>query len=227
MANRPHFKIIRVQGSPIPRSELLEDLRKVAAIANSNKVTQKLYRKHGKFDCRNLSRRFGTWNQALTAARLAISNEIDIPDERLYENLLVLWQHYGRQPRRAELSQPPSKISQGPYRRRFRTWIESLESFATWANSSETLAVDSTVTQSPSSRQSNRSPSLRLRFKVMLRDHFICRHCGSSPAKGHNVELHVDHVLPWSQGGETTLENLQTLCSKCNLGKGSENEIMN
>lgn len=33
------------------------------------------------------------------------------------------------------------------------------------------------------------------------------------------VELHVDHIMPWAKGGEIVLENLQTLCSKCNLGK--------
>lgn len=31
--------------------------------------------------------------------------------------------------------------------------------------------------------------------------------------------LHVDHVIPWSKGGETTLENLRVLCSVCNIGK--------
>ena len=36
-----------------------------------------------------------------------------------------------------------------------------------------------------------------------------------------NVELHVDHIKPWSKGGETVLENLQTLCATCNLGKSN------
>ncbi|MCL4507775.1 MAG: HNH endonuclease [Chloroflexi bacterium] len=35
------------------------------------------------------------------------------------------------------------------------------------------------------------------------------------------MELHVDHILAWSKGGETVLENLQTLCSVCNLGKSN------
>jgi 5-methylcytosine-specific restriction endonuclease McrA len=33
--------------------------------------------------------------------------------------------------------------------------------------------------------------------------------------------LHIDHIVPWSKGGETALENLETLCSECNLGKSN------
>jgi len=33
------------------------------------------------------------------------------------------------------------------------------------------------------------------------------------------VVLHIDHVTPWSKGGETEMDNLQTLCEPCNLGK--------
>ena len=66
-----------------------------------------------------------------------------------------------------------------------------------------------------------RDPSLRLRWRVLQRDNFKCCSCGASPAITLGVELHVDHVHPWSEGGETVLENLQTLCSKCNLGKSN------
>ena len=59
----------------------------------------------------------------------------------------------------------------------------------------------------------------KLRYQVLKRDNFKCCACGASPAKNPAVELHIDHILPWSKGGETTLENLQTLCSKCNIGK--------
>lgn len=57
------------------------------------------------------------------------------------------------------------------------------------------------------------------RFRIMQRDNFKCCMCGASPAKDPSVVLHIDHIVPWAKGGETTFENLQTLCSKCNLGK--------
>ena len=59
----------------------------------------------------------------------------------------------------------------------------------------------------------------KLRYKVLKRDNFKCCACGASPAKDSTVELHIDHIVQFSKGGATTLENLQTLCSKCNLGK--------
>lgn len=65
----------------------------------------------------------------------------------------------------------------------------------------------------------SRKISDRLRYQVLKRDSFKCCACGASPAKDSSIELHVDHIIPWSKGGETTTDNLQTLCSRCNLGK--------
>ena len=67
--------------------------------------------------------------------------------------------------------------------------------------------------------KTSRTISSKLRYHVLKRDNFKCCACGASPAKDPAVELHIDHIIPWSKGGETTLENLQTLCSKCNIGK--------
>ena len=67
--------------------------------------------------------------------------------------------------------------------------------------------------------QQSRTPSTRLRFEVLVRDKSTCRMCGASPTKDPSVTLHIDHIIPWSKGGKTTLSNLQTLCAACNLGK--------
>lgn len=70
-------------------------------------------------------------------------------------------------------------------------------------------------------KKKSRSISAKLRYSVLKRDNFRCCACGASPAKDPSVELHVDHIVPWSKGGETALDNLQTLCSKCNIGKSN------
>lgn len=59
-----------------------------------------------------------------------------------------------------------------------------------------------------------------LRYDVMKRDGFRCVLCGRSAEDG--VLLHVDHIIPVSKGGRTIMENLQTLCSECNLGKSDK-----
>ena len=56
-----------------------------------------------------------------------------------------------------------------------------------------------------------------LRKEVFKRDNYRCVECGAS--KDDGAVLHVDHKVPVSKGGTDELENLQTLCSDCNLNK--------
>lgn len=217
----PIFKLSRVSGAPVSDEELIADLLRVAQLLNTGTVPQKKYGAVGTYDYSTVIRRFGSWNKALRLAGLSLSNEVDISDERLFENLLVLWQHLGRQPRRNELSSPPSMFSQTPYNRRFGSWTASLEAFVNYANGN---GVESPATQydrETTRRTTGRDPSLRLRWHVLQRDRFTCCACGASPAITPGVELHVDHIVPWSKGGDTVLKNLQTLCSVCNLGKSN------
>ena len=87
----------------------------------------------------------------------------------------------------------------------------------------ETIIERETVErkQKPDSHRTSREISAGLRYKILKRDNFKCCACGASPAKDPSVELHIDHIVPWSKGGETEESNLQTLCSKCNLGKSN------
>jgi len=64
-----------------------------------------------------------------------------------------------------------------------------------------------------------RTVPLALRYQVLARDRGICCLCGTKPGGG--VVLHVDHIRPFSLGGLSILSNLQTLCNRCNLGKGA------
>lgn len=57
------------------------------------------------------------------------------------------------------------------------------------------------------------------RFDVLERDKFRCIRCGRSAADG--IVLHVDHKVAVCNGGLDEMENLQTLCEECNLGKGA------
>lgn len=56
-----------------------------------------------------------------------------------------------------------------------------------------------------------------LRERIIERDGRRCVYCDEDLS---SAEIHMDHVIPESQGGETTYNNLQVTCRKCNLAKG-------
>jgi hypothetical protein len=211
------FTLERVRGAPVSSDDLIAELRRVAKEAGVEVVSQRVYGESGVYDPSTIIRRFGSWNRAVASAGLTAANEINYPDAVLFENIMRLWEHYGRQPRRVELSSPPSTISQSPYNRRFSSWTAALQQFIAFANAEEVTVPEKELLGN--TRRGPRDPSLRLRFQVMKRDNFTCRACGKSPANILGLHLHVDHVVPWSAGGETVGHNLQTLCEPCNLGK--------
>lgn len=59
-----------------------------------------------------------------------------------------------------------------------------------------------------------------LRYDVLKRDNFKCQICGFTAQDG--ATLHIDHIIPVSKGGKTTMDNLQTLCDRCNIGKSNK-----
>src|SRR2546421_7995446 len=52
------------------------------------------------------------------------------------------------------------------------------------------------------------------RRAVFARDEWTCQYCGS------RSNLTADHVIPRSQGGESTWENIVASCAPCNRRKG-------
>jgi len=65
-------------------------------------------------------------------------------------------------------------------------------------------------------RAGRKSPPLS-RANLLARDNFTCQYCG----KELNArEATLDHVLPRSQGGTTTWENIVCACGTCNRRKG-------
>src|SRR5205085_8360105 len=52
---------------------------------------------------------------------------------------------------------------------------------------------------------------------VNARDQFKCRNCGVT-----TEFIHYDHIFPFDLGGPTTVENIHSLCPKCNTSKGNK-----
>jgi len=54
--------------------------------------------------------------------------------------------------------------------------------------------------------------------EIYLRDNGTCQKC--SRAVGPRA-AHFDHIIPWSEDGDTVPWNLQILCESCNFAKGN------
>lgn len=206
--------------------ELLQDLKRVADELGQDTVKYKQYDSYGQCRSRTIEVRLGGWNNALKRAGLKTTLKIGITKDELFKNLEEVWIRLGRQPRQHDMVRPLSRVSKGSYSRHFGTWRKALEEFVAWVNAeNDNDFQDGTpASVAKSSPRTPRNPSLRLKFKVMKRDRFSCCHCGRSPALDGDVILNVDHIIPWSKGGETVLNNLQTLCQSCNLGKSNLEE---
>ena len=223
----------------IPKEQLISDMKRVAGELKKQAITIADYEEHGKFGSSAICKRFGGWNKAKKVAKLKIGRVYNSTDEDYFENIADVWGHLGRQPRYQEMIAPLSKLNISSYERKFGTWRNALEKFVEYINSKddteepqrEIQPKESAIVPKKESKpakkpiikkRTNRIANLRQRFKIMKRDGFKCVLCGSSPATQIGCELHIDHIIPWSKGGETVEDNLRTLCSNCNLGRSNK-----
>src|SRR5471030_3096475 len=208
VAARP-VKFVRFKHRDIPDRELVRDLRRVARKTGRRRVTGSLYAEHGTYRPNTMWRRFGSWNAALGAAGLKVTQHWGVPDAVMLQNLADVWRKLGRQPACRELTKRGgfSKFAGATYKRRFGTWHNALRAFETFTNK-RGRRVD-LPKQAKHTPHPSREIGWRLRATILIRDNCLCRMCGTSPAKDPAVTLHVDHIVPWSKGGETREDNLQ------------------
>jgi hypothetical protein len=235
-------KMRKKRGQFLTDEDVLKELQRIAKLLNKNTVGIEDIRSHSDIMSEwTVRRRFGSWTKAMKKAGLEISewHKPAYSDEEYFENLLNVWTQYGRQPLYGEMSVAPSKIKAFTYARRFGNWRKALEAFVFRMNQDEKdvgqiskeevrvthrkimKPVEIVELRLPILFESKREIGLGLRYKVLSRDKFKCVRCGTSPATNHSCRLHIDHIIPFSKNGRTILENLQSLCEKCNLGKGN------
>lgn len=216
---------VKLKRRNVASEELLDDLRRCAESKGINSITSMEYAVCGSFGVNTFLRRFESWNNALEKAGLHAPNRQNIPDAEFFENVANVWTTLGRQPvgKDMEKAKGLSVISLGAYERRFGSWNKALIAFSAYVQNGDEPSHVSARDEAElkRSKRTARSVGWRLRAQVLIRDNCICQMCGTSPAKDSSVVLHADHIVPWSKGGETTFENLQTLCQVCNIGKSN------
>jgi hypothetical protein len=216
--------------------DVLEALRDLAARLGKSELTVEEVRAHLPFAGETLRKRWGTSRAAFEAAGLSASNlGRRYSDDECFDNLLKVWTHYGRPPTYRQIGLPPSAVGGKAYVKRFGTWNKALAVFVDRVNAD--AAPNAVANDGPEPQREDDAPAvvklaaytvedsrdipLGLRFKTLRRDHFKCVLCGDNPPINPQCVLHVDHIVPWSKGGRTMIENLRTLCGSCNVGRGN------
>ncbi len=202
---------------------ILSDLVKVAAKLDVRQLHRGDYVREGRYGTTTISRRFGSWTNALLAAGLSATPRArrNPSNQELFNNFENLWRSLGRQPRGRDVALPHSLFDLRLYKRRFGTFRKALAAFVSHQHNAGKTSAAASPPEPLIRHKTAREVRARLRYQVLSRDHFRCRLCGRSPATDPSVKLQVDHKQPWSAGGETVKDNLQTLCETCNAGKSN------
>jgi len=220
----------RTRNLYIKEKDFIDDLIRVARLLRKDTITIFEYESKGNFSAKPFIRLFGSWFKALERAGLRRTRNLGITEEMYFKNLEEVWTKLGRQPHLSDMKKPLSKYVGDAYAYKFGTWRKALEKFVEYINQEEIAETATNIKVEPvdnilkiyeQKHKTKRNISWRLRFVVMRRDNFKCKHCGRTPATDPKIILHVDHIIPHANGGETVLDNLQTLCSVCNIGKSN------
>jgi HNH endonuclease/Homing endonuclease associated repeat len=232
------FRLNRPHANQYPTEAILDELRRVAAVFGNCKFTRHEFDNESKY-CKGtvVLARFGSWQAALDATGLELAaplkkNRSFISNEELFSELSRVWRLIGHRPSKDEWEHSKPLYSYTTYKTRFGGWVNACAAFIEYtSNYDNHSTIDSfleqhqPLAQSPTKRieaSEKRGIPMKLRYQVLARDCFKCVICGRSPATHAGVVLHIDHIIPFSKGGKTILENLRSLCQDCNWGKGDE-----
>ena len=159
---------------PKSRTALISQIQEIAGRVGAAQFTKdKFISESGHY--RSVLREFGSWRNALEAAGFSQKRHgIRYLDEECFENLFVVWVHYGRAPKHNEMRLPPSHVGPKAYILRWGTWLKALDAFVARANA-EDEDQDAVTSSSTLNVQSTAAPvalaeprAIRIRTKTTL-----------------------------------------------------------
>ena len=69
---------LKLRQRNISKQDLLADLKRVAEKLDVATITKETYNQYGNFGVTTFLRRFGSWNKALEAGELSVTNRLNI-----------------------------------------------------------------------------------------------------------------------------------------------------
>lgn len=237
------FQLKRRRLNEIPEQKILEELEKAAKHFNYIEFAWRDFDKIAGISANTVKKHFGSWKKGLSALKqhlqtkgLELAPRPYAPnrvfsDKALFQEMDRVWQKVGQRPSRTEWEMSEPKISYNTYKQRFGGWTSACLKFIEYKMGHQILEDEPILLETTHAvkdknieykQENSRNVSLSLRLQVLNRDNFRCVFCGKSPATDIGTKLHIDHIKPFSKGGTSVLENLQTLCEECNLGKSNK-----
>lgn len=237
------YKFERTRADKISRQRIIEELEKIARQKSYVEFGADDFNAIADVSAGTVKNEFGSWINALKILkdRLKQKNIDLIPrksrsqlsvatDKDLFDEMERIWKQIGHRPSYSEWETSTPRISKGVYRYRFNGWANACLKFIEYKMGAPIIVSNSDVGKIvKKTNETNAEEIIKIyqgknipasvRVRVHDRDSFRCVYCGRSPATDIGLKLHVDHKIPFSKGGKTTIDNLQTLCQKCNLGK--------
>ena len=220
------FKIDRIR-APHSKPEMIESLKRFAAVRGAQPLEMRDYDAwEGRLlRSETIRLHFGGWGKALQAAGLRATRSCNLDLREMVDAFKNCWRDHRAVPSRKQLELYLDRHN-CPFR-----WKSYLNVWGGLQRLAK-LVVEVQNGNLPESQlyvreqhKKQRHPiSLRDRTTVLKRDDYRCAKCGASSKMDKSIRLHVDHIIPVSKGGSNTLQNLQTLCSECNLGKSNRDD---
>lgn len=199
---------------------LIKDLQETTKELGKETITCDEYDKHGKYGKSCARNRFGSWDKVLKAAGLTETgfHNAGITKEQLLEAIYEAWERLGRQPNTRDIRNKEVPYGLTTYINQFGSWRNTMIAFVNYVKKREGQIV-ATLAVSPVQHKTGRTPSAKLKKQILERYNATCQQCGTNDEKEPGVKLVIDHIIPYSKGGETIYGNLQILCRKCNIEK--------
>ena len=243
-----NFQFQRYRSDKIPKEKILAELENAAKIFDYKEFGFRDFDKVSKISSGTVKNEFQSWKNALLELKERLNKKgidlkprnsrsqiANLTDKELFDEMERVWKKVGHRPSRIEWEASNPQIKIGAYRYRFNGWQNACLKFIEY-KMGETIIIDNESIKKPSTSISPKQKIIKLlsntrtvtpglRIQVLDRDNFRCVFCGKSPATDIGIKLHIDHIIPFSKGGKTTLDNLQTLCQECNLGKSDKDKI--
>lgn len=242
------FKYDRPRSGKILKEKIIEELVRVAQIYNYFDFSYREFDKHANISANTTRAEFGKWSKAKGSLKDYLKSKglrletrkfrQKFTEKDIFDEMERIWRKYGHRPSAREWDASDAKISSTTFKERFNGWSAACLKFIEFKMGKPILVNDEMpkpipVTKSkllntivrPDEEKDSRIIPMGVRLKVLDRDSFRCVFCGRSPATEVGVQLHMDHIIPYSKCGKSTVDNLQTLCLECNLGKGNKENI--